>query len=86
MNGGRSKPRAGLRLPGIPHTAGLSRYSAGKMKHPCARPEHAAFRAAFPVPAASLFTALAPVRKRNSLLSIFGGTAVYRILGRMAGR
>jgi branched-subunit amino acid transport protein AzlD len=36
--------------------------------------------AAFPVLAASLFTALVHLWKRNSLLSIFGGTAVYMAL------
>jgi branched-subunit amino acid transport protein AzlD len=39
--------------------------------------------AAFPVLAASLFTALVHVWKRNSLLSILGGTAVYMVLNRM---
>jgi branched-subunit amino acid transport protein AzlD len=41
--------------------------------------------AAFPVLAASLFTALVHLWKRNSLLSIFGGTAVYMVLSRLAG-
>ncbi|MDR2176668.1 MAG: AzlD domain-containing protein [Treponema sp.] len=41
--------------------------------------------AAFPILAASLFTALVHLRKRNSLLSIFGGTAVYMALSRLAG-
>jgi branched-subunit amino acid transport protein AzlD len=40
---------------------------------------------AFPVLAASLFTALAHLWKRNSLLSILGGTAVYMVLSRAAG-
>jgi branched-subunit amino acid transport protein AzlD len=41
--------------------------------------------AAFPVLAASLFTVLVHLWKRNSLLSILGGTAVYMILTRAAG-
>jgi branched-subunit amino acid transport protein AzlD len=41
--------------------------------------------AAFPVLAASLFTALIHLWKRNSLLSILGGTAVYMALNGAAG-
>jgi branched-subunit amino acid transport protein AzlD len=39
--------------------------------------------AAFPVLAASLFTALIHLWKRNSLLSILGGTALYMALIRL---
>jgi branched-subunit amino acid transport protein AzlD len=41
--------------------------------------------AAFPVLAASLFTALVHLWKRNSLLSIMGGTAIYMALSRVLG-
>jgi branched-subunit amino acid transport protein AzlD len=41
--------------------------------------------AAFPVLAASLFTALVHLWKRNSLLSILGGTAIYMVLSRVLG-
>jgi branched-subunit amino acid transport protein AzlD len=39
---------------------------------------------AFPVLAASLFTALVHLWKRNSLVSILGGTALYMVLSRVA--
>jgi branched-subunit amino acid transport protein AzlD len=42
-------------------------------------------RTALPVLTASLFTALVHLWKRNSLLSILGGTAVYMILTKVAG-
>ncbi|MDR0386720.1 MAG: AzlD domain-containing protein [Treponema sp.] len=42
-------------------------------------------QAAFPVLTASLFTVLVHLWKRNSLLSIMGGTAVYMVLNRLAG-
>jgi branched-subunit amino acid transport protein AzlD len=41
--------------------------------------------AAFPVLTASLFTALVHLWKRNSLVSILGGTALYMVLSRLAG-
>jgi branched-subunit amino acid transport protein AzlD len=48
-----------------------------------AGPIHENIHEAIPVLAAAAFTALVHLWRRNPLLSIFGGTAVYMVLERM---
>jgi branched-subunit amino acid transport protein AzlD len=51
-----------------------------------AGPVHGNIRESVPVLAAAAFTALVHIWRRNPLISIFGGTALYMILERLVMR